>query len=50
MPNISRRHFHAGLGAAAILLSVPRAARAAGLHLNVGVISDEISQDLDHAC
>jgi sugar phosphate isomerase/epimerase len=50
MPNISRRHFHAGLGAAAVLLSVPRAARAAGLHLNVGVISDEISQDLDHAC
>jgi sugar phosphate isomerase/epimerase len=48
MQNISRRHFTAGLGAAAASLALP--ARAANFKLKVGVISDEISQDLDHAC
>jgi sugar phosphate isomerase/epimerase len=38
------------MGAAAASLALPFKARAAGLHLRVGVISDEISQDLDHAC
>jgi sugar phosphate isomerase/epimerase len=47
---ISRRHFSAGMGAAAASLALPRKAQAAGLHLRVGVISDEISQDFDHAC
>ncbi len=50
MSNLSRRQFQAGLGAAAALMALPRRARAADLHLNIGVISDEISQDLDHAC
>lgn len=50
MSNMSRRQFHKGLGAAAAVLTLPRAARAQALHLNIGVISDEISQDFDHAC
>jgi sugar phosphate isomerase/epimerase len=48
--SISRRQFAAGLGMAAASLALPSRARAAGLSLHVGVISDEISQDLDHAC
>ena len=47
---ISRRGFTAAIGFAAASLALPRGARAAGLSLRVGVISDEISQDLDHAC
>jgi sugar phosphate isomerase/epimerase len=47
---ISRRRFSAGLAVAAASMAFPRPARAAGLSLHVGVISDEISQDLDHAC
>lgn len=47
---ITRRHFNAGLGAAAASAAVPLRAWAAGSTLKVGVISDEISQDLDHAC
>lgn len=48
MSNITRRHFGFGMGAASLALALP--ARAAALNLKVGVISDEISQDLDHAC
>ena len=48
--SITRRSFSAGLGMAAASLALPLRARAAALHLNIGVISDEISQDLDHAC
>lgn len=48
--HISRRRFNAALGSAAISLSLPLKAWAAGSSLKVGVISDEISQDFDHAC
>ena len=48
--HINRRQFAAGLGLSAASLALPRRARAAGSSLRVGVISDEISQDLDHAC
>lgn len=47
---VSRRSFSAGLGAAAACLTLTPRARAAALSLRVGVISDEISQDFDHAC
>ncbi|MGI4831260.1 MAG: sugar phosphate isomerase/epimerase family protein [Janthinobacterium lividum] len=47
---ISRRNFNTGLLAGAASLSFPHHAFAAGKSLRVGVISDEISQDLDHAC
>jgi sugar phosphate isomerase/epimerase len=50
MNTLSRRQFAAGLGFTAASLSLPMRARAAGLSLRVGVISDEISQDFDHAC
>ncbi len=50
MMHISRRRFNAGLGAAAASVAYPLRARAAASTLKVGVISDEISQDLDHAC
>jgi sugar phosphate isomerase/epimerase len=48
--NISRRSFNAALGTTAASLALPLRAFGAGLHLKIGVISDEISQDLDHAC
>ena len=48
--HISRRRFTAGLGTAAASLAFPFHALGAASHLRVGVISDEISQDLDHAC
>ena len=48
--NMSRRVFTAGLGVAAVSYALPMRARAAGLSLRIGVISDEISQDFDHAC
>jgi sugar phosphate isomerase/epimerase len=50
MKHLSRRHFTAGLGAAGALFAIPSLARAAGSNFQIGVISDEISQDLDHAC
>jgi len=50
MSNLSRRSFTAGLGAAAASLALPLRARAATSPFKVGVISDEISQDFDHAC
>jgi sugar phosphate isomerase/epimerase len=49
MKSLSRRTFLGGAAAAASL--VPwRRAWAADATFNVGVISDEISQDFDHAC
>jgi sugar phosphate isomerase/epimerase len=50
MMQISRRRFSAGLGVAAASMALPLRALAAGAKLRVGVISDEISQDFDHAC
>ena len=50
MRAISRRDFVGGAGAAAAFVALPLRARAAGSNFKVGVISDEISQDLDHAC
>ena len=50
MNHLSRRQF-AGLAAAAATSTLlPRRANAAGSKFKVGVISDEISQDFDHAC
>jgi len=48
--NISRRGFLAGSTAAAVALAAPLRAFAAASPFHVGVISDEISQDFDHAC
>jgi sugar phosphate isomerase/epimerase len=48
MKIISRRNFVGGAAATASLLS--SRAWAAGAKFKVGVISDEISQDFDHAC
>jgi sugar phosphate isomerase/epimerase len=50
MVRISRRRFTAGLGAATVSLGLPLKALGAGKRLRPGVISDEISQDFDHAC
>jgi sugar phosphate isomerase/epimerase len=50
MQNLSRRHFAIGLGATAAAVALPGRVWAAASSLKVGVISDEISQDLDHAC
>ncbi len=47
---ISRRQFHAGFGATALGCALPASMWAASSGFNVGVISDEISQDFDHAC
>ena len=48
--NITRRRFTAGAAATAAALALPTRAFAAGSHFKIGVISDEISQDFDHAC
>ncbi len=50
MTTISRRQFAAGAAAGAAALALPMRAFAAGSNFKIGVISDEISQDLDHAC
>jgi hypothetical protein len=50
MNKISRRHFVAGAGALATFAAIPIRAFATGSHFKIGVISDEISQDFDHAC
>ncbi len=51
MNTISRRQFAAGAASAAAALSLSRRAfAAAGSEFKIGVISDEISQDFDHAC
>src|ERR1700722_5260463 len=49
-PLLSRRSFATGAAATATLLAAPIRAFAAGSPFKVGVISDEISQDFDHAC
>jgi sugar phosphate isomerase/epimerase len=50
MKDLSRRRF-AGLAAAAATSAVlPLRAWAAGSKFKIGVISDEVSQDFDHAC
>jgi sugar phosphate isomerase/epimerase len=50
MNAISRRTFVANAAVAAASLSLPLRAFAAGSKFKIGVISDEISQDFDHAC
>src|SRR5664279_2684764 len=49
-PLLSRRSFTTGAGATAALIATSVRAFAAGSAFKVGVISDEISQDFDHAC
>ena len=50
MMHLSRRTFLGGAAAAATSLSMPPRSWAAGSRFKIGVISDEISQDFDHAC
>ena len=50
MKPISRRHFTAGAASAAAAFGLPIPSWAAGSSFKVGVISDEISDDFDHAC
>ncbi len=47
---ISRRQFVKAAGATSIAATLQRSAFAASSPFKVGVISDEISQDFDHAC
>ncbi len=47
---ISRRSFVGGAAGAAAALYSPLRAWAVASHFKIGVISDEISQDFDHAC
>jgi len=47
---ISRRRFTAGATATAAMLAAPLRSFAAGSNFKIGVISDEISDDFDHAC
>jgi sugar phosphate isomerase/epimerase len=48
--NISRRTFTVGAAASAAAMALPTRAFAAASNFKIGVISDEISQDFDHAC
>ena len=50
MYEISRRKFVGGAALAAASFSLPARSWAASAKFKVGVISDEISQDFDHAC
>lgn len=50
MHSVSRREVLFGLGAAAAMSSCTFRAGAASSAFKIGVISDEISQDFDHAC
>ncbi|GAC1415324.1 MAG: hypothetical protein NVSMB62_02750 [Acidobacteriaceae bacterium] len=50
MSVFTRRSFIIGTGAAASLTAIPLFAKTAGSPFKVGVISDEISSDFDHAC
>ncbi len=50
MDFISRRKFVGGAAATTVSMTWARRAHAAGSRFKVGVISDEISQDFDHAC
>jgi sugar phosphate isomerase/epimerase len=49
-PKISRRRFTSGATAAAAMLAAPLRSFAAGSNFKIGVISDEIADDFDHAC
>jgi sugar phosphate isomerase/epimerase len=48
--NLSRRTFIGGAAGVAAALSSPMLSWAAASKFKIGVISDEISQDFDHAC
>ena len=48
--NLSRRKFVGGAAGIAATLSSPLLSWAATSKFKIGVISDEISQDFDHAC
>jgi sugar phosphate isomerase/epimerase len=50
MDVFSRRGFTTGLGAIAASLAIPLRALGADSSFKIGIISDEISQDFDHAC
>ena len=50
MKDISRRRFVRGSAVAAASMSLPLRSWAGDAKFHVGVISDEISQDFDHAC
>jgi sugar phosphate isomerase/epimerase len=50
MSTLSRRQFAAGAGALATLSLTSLRALAAGSSFKIGVITDEISMDFDHAC
>lgn len=50
MNHISRRQFLSGAAGAAAVAGMPLRAFAAGSKFKIGVISDEISNDFDHAC
>jgi sugar phosphate isomerase/epimerase len=50
MKNLQRRRFLQTAAAAAASISLPLRVLAATASFKVGVISDEISQDFDHAC
>lgn len=50
MKNFHRRRFLQTASAAAAYISLPLRTMAATASFKVGVISDEISQDFDHAC
>ena len=48
--NLSRRHLAKGTAALCASMALPLRAWAATSSFKIGVISDEISQDFDHAC
>lgn len=50
MQLLTRRQFVKAAGAATAFATMQRTSFAAGASFQVGVISDEISQDFDHAC
>lgn len=50
MQVFSRRQFARGAAGAAVAASMSRLARAAGSPFKIGVITDEISPDFEHAC
>lgn len=50
MLGVTRRSFLAGAGVTAVACAVPAFARSANSTFRVAVITDEISQDFDHAC
>jgi sugar phosphate isomerase/epimerase len=50
MNELSRRQFTGLAAVAATSALLPRRAWAAGSKFKIGVISDEVSQDFDHAC